>query len=175
MVHGRSPAGLIRATQGSTVLRFSPDNHSMVTADRKGICLWQTSDWTQIASANGSTLGAMEFSPDGRVVATISVGGHVRLLDAHTLADLATFQPPDGLLPRSLAFSPDSATLAVSTVNSRVLHVWDLRRIREHLASMGVDWALPALAPAEISPTPVPLKVEAHLDDFSPGSGRETP
>ena len=61
------------------------------------------------------------------------------LADAATgreLARLTTLQP---VTPTPLAFSPDGTKLVAST-NQKTALVWDLRRIRDQLAPMGLDW-----------------------------------
>ena len=85
----------------------------------------------------------MEFSPDGQVLA--SAGGAtdpsiVQLLDGETLEELAALTPPESYTTTDLAFSPDGSLLAQITNRSGVVHLWDLRRIRAHLATMGLDW-----------------------------------
>ncbi len=66
----------------------------------------------------------------------------VLLADAATgreLARLTTLQP---VTPTPLAFSPDGTKLVAST-NQKTVLVWDLRRIRDQLAPMGLDWDAP--------------------------------
>ena len=66
----------------------------------------------------------------------------VLLADAATgreLARLTTLQP---VTPTPLAFSPDGTKLVARTDQKTVL-VWDLRRIRDQLAPLGLDWDAP--------------------------------
>ena len=66
----------------------------------------------------------------------------VLLADAATgreLVRLTTLQP---VTPTPLAFSPDGTKLAAATAQKTVL-VWDLRRIRDQLAPLGLDWDAP--------------------------------
>ena len=66
----------------------------------------------------------------------------VLLADAATgreLARLTTLQPVN---PTPLVFSPDGTKLVAST-NQKTALVWDLRRIRDQLAPMGLDWDAP--------------------------------
>ena len=82
----------------------------------------------------------------------------VRLADAatgHELARLTTLQP---MIPTPLVFSPDGTKLIASTTRKTAL-VWDLRRIRNRLALMGLDWdapAYPVALAASRAPGPVP-------------------
>ena len=52
-----------------------------------------------------------------------------------------------------LCFSPDGAQLAAIAPYDKALHVWDLRRIRDHLAEMHLEGDWPAYPPA---PPPAP-------------------
>ncbi len=54
------------------------------------------------------------------------------------------------------AFSPDGTYLAAGT-EAGIVYVWDLRRIRARLRSMGLDWESP---PPPAAPRRPPLKVE---------------
>jgi hypothetical protein len=55
--------------------------------------------------------------------------------------------------------SPDGNRLAVSGPN--VVHLWDLRRIREQLAKLGLNWDAPPYPPAAPVPTKA-LEVRIH-------------
>jgi len=81
------------------------------------------------------------------------------LHDGQTLEQLAVFEPPEGYPTGDLAFSPDGAILAQVTNRSGVVHVWDLRRIRERLRTMGLDWDLPPYHPVDPK-SEQPLSVE---------------
>ena len=64
------------------------------------------------------------------------------LADATTgreLVRLTTLRP---IVPTPLAFSPDGTKLVASTTQKTVL-VWDLRRIRDQLVPIGLDWDAP--------------------------------
>ena len=59
----------------------------------------------------------------------------------------------------SATFSPDGSRLVVTTNDGPAVHVWDLRAIRRHLASMSLDWDAPAYSdddPADPSARPPP-------------------
>jgi hypothetical protein len=63
----------------------------------------------------------------------------VRLIETAAGRELATLAAPEQYPIRCLCFRPDVEQLAAAT-GSRVLQVWDLRRIRKRLAEMGLDW-----------------------------------
>ena len=93
----------------------------------------------------------------------------VLLADAATgreLARLTTLQP---VTPTPLAFSPDGTKLVAST-NQKTALVWDLRRIRDQLAPMGLDWDAPPYPTASAAsdaagplPPPRPVRVVGEV------------
>jgi WD40 repeat protein len=75
------------------------------------------------------------FSPDGRMLAVLHTSTEVRLLDPATCREFARLPS----LGSPLCFSRDGGTL-VTDAGSGTLQIWDLKRIREQLAAMGLDW-----------------------------------
>jgi len=63
----------------------------------------------------------------------------VRLIETATGRELATLTAPELHDIHWLCFRPDGEQLAVGCANG-ILQLWDLRRIRERLAEMGLDW-----------------------------------
>ena len=88
------------------------------------------------------------FSPDSTLLAFGEPSKSVQLIQTSTGDELATLEPPvDKNKCWTCCFSRDGTRLAVSTDN-HTIHLWDLARIREQLATMGLDWPLPPLPPA---------------------------
>src|SRR5262249_42490885 len=73
-------------------------------------------------------IGAVAFSPDGRLVAA-ATGTLVRLWGAATRREVATL-PTEGMKTCRLAFSPDGKMLATHSDNGPVL-LWDMRRMQQ--------------------------------------------
>jgi WD40 repeat protein len=67
----------------------------------------------------------------------------VELVDANKgWEKIVTLTSPDPTIINSLKFSTDGSQLAVIT-QAHLIYIWDLRAIRQQLAKMDLDWALP--------------------------------
>ena len=88
----------------------------------------------------------------------LCIGRQIALADAATDRELTGL--PTQPCPTPLNFSPDGTKLVVGTDRNTVL-VWDLRRIRDHLAPIGLDWDAPPTRRRRS-----PAKPKAH---FRPG------
>src|SRR6516165_2451414 len=63
------------------------------------------------------------------------------------------------------AFTPDGTRIVTSSEGDSgyVIHVWDLRLIREGLAEIGLDWDLPPYTPASV-PTSLSMPLRFEVD-----------
>jgi serine/threonine protein kinase/tetratricopeptide (TPR) repeat protein/WD40 repeat protein len=105
------------------------------------------------------------FSPDNRLGAYGTHDGIVHLVSPETEQEIARLPTPEVGRVVYPAFSGDGSRLLVRGYESGSLYVFDLRRIREQLAELGLDWEdaqSPFPAPsAEEKATPfAPLRVE---------------
>ena len=77
--------------------------------------VWSTANGEEQATLRGHAgeLGAVAFSPDGRVLASGSEDGVIKLWDSATWQELASLDAHRGGV-RFLAFSPDGALLTTS-------------------------------------------------------------
>ena len=110
----------------------------------------------------GAAVGAAwhppAFTGDGQLMALGIAPDQVLLADAATGRELARLTTLQSVTLLRLAFSPDGTKLIAST-NQKTVLVWDLRRIREQLAPLGLDWdapAYPIVPAASDAPGPVP-------------------
>src|SRR5262249_30186747 len=111
--------------------------------------------------------GAMAFARHGRLFA-IDDGGRVRLVEPDTGREVATLDPGTGPSGHffSLAFSSDGTRLAAG--RDPILPLWDLRRIREHLAARGLDWDAPPSPPPGPDRAPGPVVLVSSPGDQAP-------
>jgi serine/threonine protein kinase/WD40 repeat protein len=151
------------ASEGGMV-RFSPDGRWLAGTMTSGKCLiWKVGSWQQevapIADANGLFPA---FSPDGSLLALHSEQGFVRLLRPDTGAEVARLFTPDKTRLQPGCFTPDGSRLLARGVETGMLYVWDLHRIRARLRPLGLDWeeTHPPRAANDRPPAPVHVSVQ---------------
>jgi WD40 repeat protein/predicted Ser/Thr protein kinase len=86
-----------------------------------------------------SSPALVRAATDGTVAVTHTMSD-IRLLNPATLDELATLIAPEPGTRVGMTFSPDSATLAVAS--AQTIHLWNLRRLRQELTAMGLDWSM---------------------------------
>jgi hypothetical protein len=105
------------------------------------------------------------FSPDGALLAGTGAAGGLQLLDQATGRPLAGLQVPHDDVLTWTDWTPDGSRLVVSAAGH--VRVWDLRRVRERLAALGLDWDRPPYPPAAADPPP-PVRVEVDPGELGP-------
>jgi tetratricopeptide (TPR) repeat protein len=149
------------------VVVFSPDGRWLVSSTGSDAGLsyhfWRVGTWDlrlriDLERHEVTAHYAPAFTRDGRLMALAIGYDQVLLAEAATgreLARLTTLQP---VSPTPLIFSPDGTKLIART-NQKTALLWDLRRIREQLAPMGLDWdapPYPTVPAASEAPEPLP-------------------
>jgi WD40 repeat protein len=143
-------------------LAFSPDGKWLVTSTWDEYHFWSTESWEAgpTIPSGGGLDNPLAFTRDGTLLAITTNMRSVRLVDPQTRHEIATLTAPDPQPISWLCFSPDGSQLAAATA-AHVIHLWDLRRIRQQLAEMNLDWELPPYRSAKGPGLPErPLKVE---------------
>jgi WD40 repeat protein len=131
------------------VAAFSGDSSRLALGDQEKVTLWDTRTWqlrTTIPRSFSGTFGYVAFPRDARILAMANARDSVQLRETETGRELATLEPLDRLEITWIAFSPDGSKLAVVCSNGAI-QLWDLRAIRQQLASMNIDWDLPPFPP----------------------------
>ncbi len=154
---------------GSSYADFSPDGMWLITRTHEKYCIYEAGSW-QLRhrlprTIGGDYTGPLAFSRDGKLMAIVLSGLTVQLIDPATARVLANLEPPDRdrAIPRMLCFSPDGSQLAVGMDELRMIHVWDLRLIRQRLVEMGLEGDLPQFPAAKEA---APLQIELHQGPF---------
>jgi WD40 repeat protein len=139
---------------------FSPDGRWLVTGFRSDFCFWEVGSWERKAHLPRDARGLFSpvaFARDGRLLALVKGRNRIHLYDSATLPlrHLATLETPEGLANLTgLGLSPDGTRLAATTDYS-VIALWDLRRLRQELAALDLDWEMPPYPAAEPAAEPV--------------------
>jgi serine/threonine protein kinase/WD40 repeat protein len=121
---------------------FSPDGRWLLTGTQIDYCVWEVGSWelkTQLSRGPRSVFSSVAFTRDGRLLALVHDRNRIHLRDAGTLLHLATLEIPGPAILTGLSLSPDGTRLAANT-NYNVIALWDLRRLRQELAALGLDW-----------------------------------
>jgi len=103
--------------------------------------VWEVGTWRTVSRLQtAGTIGPMAFAADGRLLAVAQSRQQIKLYDpAREWNAIATLEAPTHAQYSSLVFSRDGSQLAAVSHN-HVIQLWDLRRVRERLARMKLDW-----------------------------------
>jgi serine/threonine protein kinase/WD40 repeat protein len=149
---------------------FAPDGKWLVTTVGPDYQLIETENWQsrRIISkeSSGDFLGPAAFSDDSRILAIADTPHEIKLLHPDSGREFVTLLLPSSLHGADMCFSPDGSRLALLTHNG-LLHVWDLRLIRERLAALNLDWELPPLPPPP-DEAGAPVRLEVDLGELVP-------
>lgn len=130
---------------------FSPEGLTLAGKSPGNICLWdvQTERLKETFTGNGS--GVFAASPDGRIFANENEHS-IRLLNAHTGEHKMTLWGHTGYIT-SVAFSPDSATLASGSEPHQssenpgaMIRLWDTKTGKQRLAFIADEYKVSAVA-----------------------------
>jgi serine/threonine protein kinase/WD40 repeat protein len=170
---GRFVRQLLPEQESASAL-FSPDGRWLVTGTWDGIDLWDVTSWRRVwrvsREREATGMGRMAFSSDGKVLALGWARGAVQLVDPATGRPFARLQAPPSDWLSCFRFTPDGSRLvALASVGTaqQALRVWNLRRIRERLREIRLDWDLPPYPPAAAPAGAEPVRVELDLGELA--------
>jgi eukaryotic-like serine/threonine-protein kinase len=126
-----------------------------------GCRLWKIGSWEEGPFIGGLQYSA--FSPDGKLLATDTGSGAVRLVDPETGQEIARFEDPNQDRAGWIGFTPDGMRLLTASSDSGSIHLWDLRAIRRHLAELDLDWDPASLEPGLTDQSGQPVKMQVDL------------
>jgi WD40 repeat protein len=115
---------------------FSPDEQCMVAFDGERGGLLHHLATKQAAPLDLKQVSGTAFSPDGRLLAAVSILGMGHLYDTATGRKTATLQ---GFLQgaHSVSFSPDGQRLAIGSNGNEAIKIWDVESLQELLTLKG--------------------------------------
>jgi len=157
--------------EGGSWVHFSPDGKWLMTTGGGGGCrLWAVDSWQQ-----GSYLGGGGvFSPDSKL---LELGDRPRCRAPcparHGPGVRPAGGPPPGPHRRADVLYPGRYSAGDHQHDSRSVHVWDLRKIREQLAKLDLDWDPPSYPPPPTNNDEQPLQIQVELGDLNQEIARQ--
>jgi hypothetical protein len=127
---------------GDAFVAFSPDGRWLVNGTQDDYRFWEVGSWRpglRIPRTPPTGAGPLAFSTDGKILAIAHSYREVRLIETASGRELATLAAPEPHPIRWLCFRPDGEQLAVACEKG-ILQLWDLRRLRQRLTEIGLDW-----------------------------------
>jgi WD40 repeat protein len=142
---------------------FSPDGRWLVLGVRSEYCFREVGSWevkAQLRREPRSIHCNIAFARDRQLLALGQGFNRIDLRDPVTLRHLASLEIPGRSNLIGLSLSPDGTWLAAA-IREQQIALWDLRRLRQELAALDLDWEMPPYPPAQPDANPAPpLKVE---------------
>lgn len=116
------PVRHLQTTDATTWIDFSPDGQRMAASSMASneVRIWETRTGHLQAILRGHVMGVLrvQFSPDGKSLATGAFDGKVKLWSLAALQEVLTLSAPEGAIFRSLCFAPDNGALALGFLES---------------------------------------------------------
>jgi WD40 repeat protein len=125
---------------------FSPDGRRLVTGVQSDFRFWEVGSWKRQARLPRdprSLFSFVAFTRDGRLLALAHDRNRIHLHNAVTLRHLATLEVPGQANLTGLSLSPDGTRLAAATEHN-LIALWDLRKLRQELANLDLDFPMTA-------------------------------
>lgn len=149
----------------NVAVAFSPNGRWLVTGSPLEYRFWRVGSWEPVHAIRryrtDRMFGIMAFSPDAQTLALVrGRNSDLRLVEADTGREWAAIEAGD---PH--CFSAHGNRL-VTCEPDGLVRLWDLRRIRQQLAAMNLDWDAPLGEPeppfASEKPLRIVVEVERH-------------
>lgn len=144
--------GSVESTIGEknvTAIRYSPDGHRLAVGTNLSTVEIRDAGTLELRQAIPTPhvrLTSIEFSPDGKIVATSGMDHALRLWEVESGRDLAVVRGHTELITK-ISFSPDGGRVATSS-HDGTIRLWDWRRRNPAVIRHGI----PKLAAAAVSP-----------------------
>jgi serine/threonine protein kinase/WD40 repeat protein len=131
---------------------FTPDNRELMVSRGDEFTFYTLDSLAvtrRLPRAIGLYPGHAAFTADGKMMALEMAPGVIHLKEITSGRTVAKLEDPQGDVSTWMSFTPDGTQLVVAALYAGAIHRWDLRAIREHLKTMGLDWDWPAFSAAE--------------------------
>lgn len=142
--------------KGAATVAFSPDGRLLAVSVWDRVSILEAGTWRKLheidRNRDDDWSPHLAFSSDSAVLACHYTRRSVQLLSAATGQRLAVLEAAEPGMIGHLQFNADDSQLAA--VVGQGLQVWDLRRLHELLAPVGLDW--------EPQPRPANPAAELH-------------
>jgi WD40 repeat protein len=130
-------------TSGRVRLAFTPDSASLIIGDANEYLFWGVTSSLPTAHISryhtSTAYGKIAISPDGGMLALAKTRTLIGLYDYPALRELASLEAPSAPGLAFLTFDSTGEKLLVSSSMNQI-QVWDLRKIRRELVTLGLDW-----------------------------------
>ncbi len=142
---GSAPTRRLLLPDGCTRLAVNRRGDRAIVGDTKGdlieLSLPDLQVVQRLEKAHEGVISALAWSPDGLLLASGGLDRRVVLRDPQTFQPLLTFPPWTGPL-RDVALDSTGRWLGFAGAESEIA-LWDLDRVREGLAAVGLAWDRP--------------------------------
>lgn len=142
---------------------FHPTRNELAIAGRSQLRFVRLHDWStrlEVSRDAADLAGHVAFDRSGEIFAYTAANHIVRLALVEDGSELTTLeQASQPERAEGIAFSRDGGLIA-TTYRYQGVEVWNLRRIREELRQMALDWNRPSLGPAQAA-QPVEIEIAA--------------
>ncbi len=135
---------LLHIEASHVVGQFSPDGRFLVVTTGEQIQCFETKGWTTVwqhdRNNTDDLAGRVAFSRDGSIVAVGNSRYQLDLCRTATGEVVLSIESPGHQALGDSAFTPDSGKLAIVTTQS-LAHIYDLKKMRDRLVALGLDWS----------------------------------
>ncbi|MGL4424582.1 MAG: WD40 repeat domain-containing protein [Gemmataceae bacterium] len=152
---------------GGLTVRFSRDGSWLALHFSDRWDIYNAKTWTIVHKTRGGEF--LTFSHDGKMYAIDmpELNGMIQLIETATGRVIADLPASQQAKYRPLHFTPDGTKLITQNSSQTALFVWDLRKIRESLSALQLDWEWPAFLPDRTPQEVVRLETDLMTRDLN--------